>query len=116
MYYYTTTERAHTRRFVMATAARISQVQVYRQDGVQIIRDEDGVWWAASGSTDALYSLGDGTRCECAGYFYRQSCKHVKAMQAVLRRTILVGAAIRAKEREIEEKYGEARRRVLNVI
>lgn len=84
----------------------------WTHDGIVVRRSVQG-FTALSSSGMHWYTLGDGTTCECEGYYWRRSCKHVRAVQQIIRHSLLAGPAIAQKEREIEEKYGQLRRRVV---
>lgn len=79
--------------------ARWTRQQQFRLDGI-IIRRTGSQYKALSrsGQTEHWYDLGDGTRCECPGFFYRQSCAHVTAVQKLIRRSPILGAVIRTVE------------------
>lgn len=84
--------------------ARWPRSETFRQDGLLIRRTMTGYVVASSTMDGHWYDMGDGTRCECPGFFYRQTCKHVNAVQKIIRRSPLIGPLIKAKEEARQER------------
>jgi hypothetical protein len=73
-----------TRTQEFHTEASVDVAQHIAVDGVTLLRSTQGRFYAASASTpDRLYLL-TGFSCQCAGFAYRQSCRHHRALMTAL--------------------------------
>jgi hypothetical protein len=53
-------------------------------DGVTLIRSTQGRFYAASASSPGTLYLLTGFSCQCAGFAYRQTCRHHRALMSAL--------------------------------
>jgi hypothetical protein len=64
--------------------ASVDVAQRTEVDGVTLIRSTQGRFYAASASHPGKLYLLTGFSCQCAGFAYRQTCRHHRALMTAL--------------------------------
>jgi hypothetical protein len=64
--------------------ASVDVAQRTEVDGVALIRSTQGRFYAASASHPGKLYLLTGFSCQCAGFAYRQTCRHHRALMTAL--------------------------------
>jgi hypothetical protein len=62
----------------------VEAAQRIEVDGVTLIRSTEGRFYAESASTPGTLYLLTGFSCQCAGFAYRQTCRHHRALMSAL--------------------------------